>query len=418
MSSLQDELLPFEVDYDSDEEPPVAINFQELRRRAGLAVSRTCTDIRLLTKGRYHEIFLLSFDNSDDPTSHNTPLGNGADSVKEWNCIARVSRQPECIKKLISEMETMEYVRLHTSIPVPEVYSYDFDVRNSVSAQFMLMERKPGLHLYRIWDKLSLEHKKVAISEIARVQAELSKLKFEEIGTLTSDGRIGPLIYCMGDELKGLKTTSGGPFKSTLDYLLHFLNLRHDGTKDFEDVGLILKSHLANLDNSPHVNSPFRLIHADLDGQNILFTGGLPSSDSTDSVPPPRLSAVLDWEWAYTGPVHYLYKFPMCIRDCDDNVAAYSDNAILRPHFVRALRQFFPKESPGRIEVNASIKDDYMLNYYHFIFFTFAGAFDSETVKNFARLYVANVHDGTKEGYYDRFDYSSDGDVPSDSEGL
>lgn len=109
----------------------------------------------------------------------------------------------------------MEYVRLHTSIPVPEVYRYDFDVGNSVGAQFILIERKPGQHLYKIWDKLSLDHKKVALSEIARVLAELSKLKFEEIGSLTSE-MIGPLVYRTGDGQGGEQTCSGGPFKSTL----------------------------------------------------------------------------------------------------------------------------------------------------------------------------------------------------------
>jgi len=65
-------------------------------------------------------------------------------------------------EKLVREVETMKYVRLRTSIPVPEVYYYDFNLTNSVGAQFMLLERKPGRHLYKIWDKLSLDHKKVA----------------------------------------------------------------------------------------------------------------------------------------------------------------------------------------------------------------------------------------------------------------
>jgi len=412
---MEEDELPFDEDYDSDEPPPVAINLQELKRRAGLAVSRTCTNIRLLTKGRYHEIFLLSFHDSHH-TSHNMQLSNGTASSVKWSCIARISRQPECVKKLVSEVETMEYVRLHTSIPVPEVYQYDFDVRNSVGAQFILMERKPGHHLYKLWDKLSLEHKKIAMSEIACVIAELSKLKFEDIGSLTTGGRVGPLVYRMGDGQDGEKTCTAGPFESTLEYLLHFLNLRNDGTKAFEDIRLILKSHLANLENSLHVNPPFRLIHADLDGQNLLFTGGVPTSDSSDSVPPPRLSGVIDWEGAYTGPVHFLYKFPIFIQDCDFQKAAYMDNAILRPHFVRELRSFFRKGSDSRVELNASIKDDYVLNYYHFLFIDSAGGFELEDLKDFSSLYVCNVHDGTKDGYYGRLDYSSDGDVPSDSD--
>ena len=409
---MEYELPSSDDEYDSDEPPPVVINFQELRRRAALAVSRTCTGIRKLTKGRFHEIFILSFRTSNELNSHNMMLGNG--SEKEWSCIARISRQPEPVQKLISEVETMEYVRLHTSIPVPEVYRYDFDVGNSVGAQFILIERKPGQHLYKIWDKLSLDHKKVALSEIARVLAELSKLKFEEIGSLTSE-MIGPLVYRMGDGQGGEQTCSGGPFKSTLEYLRYFLNLRTDGTKVFDEVQVILESHLAKLDNSPNVCPPFRLIHADFDGQNLLFTGGGSTADGHES--PPRLSGVIDWEFAYTGPVHFLYKFPIFIQDSTFNKAAYSDNAILRPHFVRALREFFPKGSSDRIELNASIKVDYILNQYHILFVVLAGGPELEMFKKYAlELYVSNVHEGTKDGYYGRDDYSSDGDVPSDSD--
>jgi len=200
------------------------------------------------------------------------------------------------------------------------------------------------------------------------------------------------------------------------NYILHFLNLRDDGTKDFEDLRVILKSHLASLENWPNVKPPFRLIHADLDAQNLLFTGGVPTRENPDSISPPHLSGVIDWECAYTSPVHYLYKFPIFIQDNDTNKAAYADNAILRPHFVRALRQFFPKRSSGRIELNASIEDDYTLNYYHFLFVSRAGCFESEHFKLFTSSYVCNVQDGTKEGYYGRLDYSSDGDVPDDSD--
>jgi len=148
---MEYELPSSDDEYDSDEPLPVVINLQELRRRAGLAVSRACTNIRKLTKGRFHEIFTLSFHNSD-LNSHDTLLEN----CWHWSCIARISRQPEPVQKLVCEVETMKYVRLHTSIPVPEVYHYDFDAGNSVGAQFILMEQNPGQHLYKIWDKLSL----------------------------------------------------------------------------------------------------------------------------------------------------------------------------------------------------------------------------------------------------------------------
>jgi aminoglycoside phosphotransferase (APT) family kinase protein len=77
----------------------------------------------------------------------------------------------------VSDVKTMQYVRSQTSIPVPEIYAYDFELDNAVGAQFMLMERLPGQHLYRLWDKLTLNQKKAVLSDIARVLVQLSQLK-------------------------------------------------------------------------------------------------------------------------------------------------------------------------------------------------------------------------------------------------
>lgn len=42
----------------------------------------------------------------------------------------------------------------------------------------------PGLHLFEMWDVLSLEYKKVALSEIASVVVQFSLVKFDRIGSL------------------------------------------------------------------------------------------------------------------------------------------------------------------------------------------------------------------------------------------
>lgn len=53
--------------------------------------------------------------------------------------------------------------------------------------------------------------------------------------------------------------------------------------------------------------APFRLIHPDFDGQNMIFT--------EDGNGPPQLSGIIDWEYTYTGPLYELYEYPIFIID-------------------------------------------------------------------------------------------------------
>src|SRR5436309_14585462 len=114
-------------EYDSDEPAPLLLDFNQLTRRASLAVSQTCIGWHKLTTGRFHEIFVLSF--GGDESFQGGARGTGVPGT-EWSCIARVSREPEMVEKLMREVETMQYVRSQTSIAVPEIYAYDFQPQN------------------------------------------------------------------------------------------------------------------------------------------------------------------------------------------------------------------------------------------------------------------------------------------------
>ena len=398
-------------EYDSDEPPPLLLDFGALTRRASIAVSRTCTRWHKLTKGRYHEIFVLFF-GSDDSSHRQWKAGNAPEM--EWSCIARVSREPERVAKLISEVETMQYVRPRISIPVPEIYAYDFDPKNNVGAQFILMERLPGRHLYQMWDRLTLDHKKGVLSDIARLLAQLSQLKFDRIGCLMSRNTVGPLLYRMGDGAGGERTCAVGPFESTMDYLLSFIETQTDKSEIFSEVEEVLKSYISTHRPSSSLTAPFRLIHADFEAQNLLFTGGIFDNRDVDDPIRPRISGIIDWEYAYIGPVYFLYEYPIFIQDSDDNKAVYADNAILRPHFLRALRQCFPTSSPDRADVKTCMKKDYTLNWFGNVFVRMAGGLRLQDLKMVATEYVCNVRDGTGKPYQGRMDYVSDEEVVSD----
>jgi hypothetical protein len=66
--------------------------------------------------------------------------------------IARVARRFMPRRKTESEVATMEYIRTHTSIPVPDVYFYDSNPYNRLGGEYIIMS-KVSLHAllsYRI----------------------------------------------------------------------------------------------------------------------------------------------------------------------------------------------------------------------------------------------------------------------------
>lgn len=86
----------------------------------------------------------------------------------------------------------MEYIAANSDVPVPRVYFHDFNAHNRVGARFMLVERFPGSPLYEFWDELSLDHKICVVSDMERILARLSRLKFDQIGSIHDDGNVGP----------------------------------------------------------------------------------------------------------------------------------------------------------------------------------------------------------------------------------
>src|SRR3954447_24487144 len=156
---------------DSDDEPKLDIDIKMLRQLASSRLERNCVKTCMLTRGSYNEIHLLQFDNGPD-------------------CIARLSRsQIHPAAKFVSEVSTMKYVAQNTRIKVPEVCDWDCSAQNIIKTPYILMERLPGKHLYRVWDKLTIENKKSVLNQIIDILFEIwTKCQFEMIGSLYMDG--------------------------------------------------------------------------------------------------------------------------------------------------------------------------------------------------------------------------------------
>lgn len=145
-------------------------------------------------------------------------------------CIFRVTMPLDPWYKTESEVATMEYVRRHTSIPLPKVYAYDSSSDNRLGFEWIMMEKMAGKPLADYWDLYGYEFDRFDMPtklHIARQVAEwvhqLSKLTFDKIGSLYIDWEVPEPTFKLGRLVHGGFFTGErlgymvyrGPFRDT-----------------------------------------------------------------------------------------------------------------------------------------------------------------------------------------------------------
>lgn len=211
-----------------------------------------CTTATRMTRGASHEILVLRFQASDTDKPKFDSL-----IAADYTCIARLARVQGASAKEESEIATIKYIKLHSAIPVPEIYYHGLSPDNEIGAAFVLMQRLPGRHLYKSWDNLSHELKKLALSQIASLVTQFAGLPFDKIGCLTDQG-IRPIIRPPFKQPKG-------PFQSTLDYLKAFVPPESVERTELKDMFGQIHPELANYiqqNGSSGLYPPFGLILA------------------------------------------------------------------------------------------------------------------------------------------------------------
>ncbi|KAL2671330.1 hypothetical protein Neosp_013912 [[Neocosmospora] mangrovei] len=371
-------------EYDFYEPPKLKLNLESLKDVASKVLQAPCISARPMTRGSSHEIFILEFQESSD-TSHRSLVRSG------YSCIARFARVRGTSAKEESEIATIRYVKQHTSIPVPEVYYQDLDPDNDIGAAFVLMEKLPGRHLYKIWDGLSLNHKKAALSQIASIIVKFSSLRFNKIGCLTENG-IGPIISPCHDSPQG-------PFSSTLQYLESFISPDSVKSSEAKDLFGQIRTELAkgiSVQAAPYLEPPFSMIHADFDGQNMLF------QDAPDGSGP-KLTGLIDFEYAHTGPGYFLYEYPIFIQDVSWFSHLYTKNKALRAHFVSEVFHGLPSPREKATFISCINSKSFLLNGFRDAFMTLQCS--ERMRKNSAFYYLESLKDGTGLAYSGRVDY-------------
>lgn len=300
-----------------------------------------------------------------------------------------------------------------TNIPVPEVFFVNHNRNHAVGASFVLMEMMPGVKLSEIWIDLTMDHRLAVLEQIAQVVAQLADLRFDSIGSLTSGGKVGPLLNISREMREELQ----GPFSTTLDYFCATLNESkrdrfEEAKNSYQAIKDELTIFLAGEASNPTLHAPYRLIHDDFEPWNILVTDEDPSS-------PPKISAVIDWDYAYAGPLYYLCDYPSMTLGYFRYEDEKPNDKIMRKHFVRTLARQFPKGSADRENVKRCFKEkSLVLNGFHSTFTAWKGELESEVSSTSAYLSTirGECDDEDCHPYGLLEEWVPDSDVDSDEE--
>ena len=200
-------------------------------------------------------------------------------------------------QRMLSAIYTTSLIRLKTSIPVPEIFSWDV-TSDTLGVPFTLESFVEGSVLAERWDDWASETKRLKVlRNLAAVMAELSKLEpYDKIGILhfTTDGQfsyIGETVlmepdFFGEDSVWGTKYVSG-PFDTTKSWLL-----RGDWKKSrppWRKAELAIL-HLAIESIPENLLRPYVLGHPDFNYQNIFV-----DDDA-------NILGIIDWDGVSTRP--------------------------------------------------------------------------------------------------------------------
>ena len=377
-------------EYDSDEPLELQLDLAKLMDCASAALRAPCTSAKRLTRGSWHEIFILQFEERD-PTDLGADAPAASLAQAGFSCIARLARVKGDRGKEESEIATISCLAEHTDLPVPEIYFWDLDPENDVGAAFVLMERLPGRHLHKIWDGLPYEHKEGVLAQIASVVATFASLKFDRIGSLGSGG-LDPVFSPCWESPRG-------PFSSTAEFLQSYIPADLVESRElaelYSQIRNKVNASVGHGDVPAHLRPPFVMIHADFDGQNMLFSQ--PEYGSA-----PQLTGLIDFEFAYAGLRYFLYEYPLFIQDVSWSKHLYTENALLRSHFVRETYKQLPDPEERSVFISAMNGKSFALNGFQSSLMTMKCS--EETLVELARYYLKDLNEDTGLAYSGRVD--------------
>ncbi|KAI4609071.1 hypothetical protein J4E80_008818 [Alternaria sp. BMP 0032] len=98
--------------------------------------------------------------------------------------ILRLTVPVDARSKTMSEVATIEYIRHHTEVPVPQVFCYQASTDNELGLEWILRARMPGRKLGDEWEGMEYLKKEQLVRKMVSVHAQLFQQRFDQLGNL------------------------------------------------------------------------------------------------------------------------------------------------------------------------------------------------------------------------------------------
>ncbi|KAK2875088.1 hypothetical protein FQN49_001784 [Arthroderma sp. PD_2] len=144
----------------------IRFDMNELLRIAAIAVgTKACITVEKCPDGMYNKSFVLTMDDGQE-------------------VIAKVPNPNAGCPHLTtaSEVATMDFVRNILGTPAPKVYSWSPCATNPVGAEYIIMEKMPGVQLRQVWNNMKLVDKMNLRLDVARHQSAWLSVTFSSFG--------------------------------------------------------------------------------------------------------------------------------------------------------------------------------------------------------------------------------------------
>jgi hypothetical protein len=303
------------------------------RERADTSASLTCAvDRNKFTSGTCNVVIALNF----------------SDAI-QW--IARIQLpQNEDVDganistSMLSEVSTMELIRIKTTIPVPRVLGYDASTK-SIGYRYILMEALPGQALNgRMALSIPDIHKEKFAAQLAGYLHELSTIRFSQIGRIlysheSSQHELLP-FYIIGSPKEI------GPLSTSLEffYLLrkgqtNAILKDHRGEQEWEAAAWLLEKSVTMMVTEGNIHGPFPLCHLDFHYNNVLVDKSY------------NITGLLDWSNAQTVPIERFAIIPEFVVPPAAPMENKQAIRRFRDMFVEALEKVHV-EKEGPLPVN------------------------------------------------------------------
>ncbi|MCJ1244681.1 hypothetical protein MMC30_001880 [Trapelia coarctata] len=204
--------------------------------------------------------------------------------------------------RMKNEVATYKYLKLHTSIPVPEVHGYNAETDADIGAPYMLLTYIHGTRAYDFG--LDVEQSRYVQRQMIEIMLELASHKFDRIGSLVRD-ESGD--FAIGKDME----TNQGPFTTAGEYYAAFstqyfhLFADHDFENNLDaercsglHLPFMFNSFMQIFTDCANDHGPFSLTNTDLGDHNIILDAEC------------NIVGLIDCDNIIAAPIHVVAQIP------------------------------------------------------------------------------------------------------------